>query len=242
VTTPRDPLRPLPETQAALDELSDFSDPDVAELLEDLGQRVRQIAPDTVGLSVGLVRDGLPFTLVSSDSRLSALDAAQYLDGGPCVEAVHTGNPATANLGDPLDEDRWHLFARAGDLIGIGSTLSLPIYRNGLVVGGINLYGSTTTAFEGRHEQLAALLGARAAEAITNADLSFSTRLDAVAAPRILRDRALVDTAVGLVAAQRGLSVEEAHRHLISAAARAGVSETVVARVVLQINAEPSPD
>lgn len=47
----RDPLRPLPETQAALDELNDLSDPDVAHLLEDLGRRVSDIAPDVVGLS-----------------------------------------------------------------------------------------------------------------------------------------------------------------------------------------------
>lgn len=238
----RDPLRPLPETQAALDELNDFSDPDVAELLTDLGQRVSDIAPDAIGLSLGLVRDGLTFTLVCSDSRLAALDVAQYLDGGPCVEAAQSGSATTANLSDPLDEDRWRLFSRAGAVVGVRSTLSLPIYRNGAVVGGVNMYGSTETAFDGLHEELAALLGARAAEAVTNADLSFSTRLDARAAPGLLRDRALVDTAVGLVAAQRDLSVDEAHAHLVAAAARAGISETVVARVIVHILTRPRRD
>jgi GAF domain-containing protein len=236
----RKPLRPLPETQAALNELNDFSNPDVAELLEDLGRRVGEIAPDAVGLSVGLVRDGLTFTLVSSDSRLAVLDAAQYLDGGPCVDAAETGSPTTANMSDPLDEDRWRLFSHAGAVVGVASTLSLPIYHNGDVVGGLNIYGSTESAFDGLHEELATLLGARAVEAVTNADLSFSTRLDAVAAPRLLRDRALVDTAVGLVAAQRGLSLDQAQDHLTRAAARAGVSETVVARVIVQIHTQPS--
>ena len=238
----RNPLRPLPETQAALDELTDFGDPDVAELLEDLGRRVSEIAPDAVGLSVGLVKDGLTFTLVSSDSRLAALDATQYLDGGPCVDAAETGSATTASTSDPLDEDRWHLFSQAGAVVGVASTLSLPIYRHGDVVGGLNIYGATQTAFDGLHEELASLLGARAVEAVTNADLSFTTRLDAVAAPRLLRERALVDTAVGLVAAQRGLSVEEAHDHLVRAAARAGVSETAVARVIVQIHAQSSGD
>jgi GAF domain-containing protein len=238
----RNPLRPLPETQAALDELTDFGDPDVAELLEDLGRRVSEIAPDAVGLSVGLVKDGLTFTLVSSDSRLAALDATQYLDGGPCVDAAETGSATTASTSDPLDEDRWHLFSQAGAVVGVASTLSLPIYRHGDVVGGLNIYGATQTAFDGLHEELASLLGARAVEAVTNADLSFTTRLDAVAAPRLLRERALVDTAVGLVAAQRGLSVEEAHDHLVRAAARAGVSETAVARVIVQIHTQSSGD
>ena len=238
----RNPLRPLPETQAALDELTDFGDPDVAELLEDLGRRVSEIAPDAVGLSVGLVKDGLTFTLVSSDSRLAALDATQYLDGGPCVDAAETGSATTASTSDPLDEDRWHLFSQAGAVVGVASTLSLPIYSHGDVVGGLNIYGATQTAFDGLHEELASLLGARAVEAVTNADLSFTTRLDAVAAPRLLRERALVDTAVGLVAAQRGLSVEEAHDHLVRAAARAGVSETAVARVIVQIHTQSSGD
>jgi GAF domain-containing protein len=239
---PHEPLRPLPETQAALDELNDFSDPDVAELLRDLGQRVSDIAPQAIGLSLGLVRDGLTFTLVSSDTRLAALDAAQYLDGGPCVEAVQSGSTTTANLSDPLDEDRWHLFSRAGAVVGVRSTLSLPIYWDGDVVGGINIYGSTETAFDGLHEELAALLGARSVEAVTNADLSFSTRVDAIAAPGLLRDRALVDTAVGLVAAQRGLSIGSARTHLVAAAARAGISETAVARVVVHVLTHPWRD
>lgn len=131
----RDPLRPLPETQAALDELNDLSDPDVAHLLEHLGRRVSDIAPDVVGLSVGLVKDGLTFTLVSTDSRLAALDATQYLDGGPCVDAADAGIPMKATMSDPLDEDRWYLFSRAAGLVGVASTLSLPIYRGGGVVG-----------------------------------------------------------------------------------------------------------
>ena len=239
---PRARLRPLAETQAALDELNDYDDPDVAGLLDHLGRQVSEIAPDAVGLSVSLVKDGLTFTLVSSDVRLSALDAAQYLDGGPCVEAVDTGSGMTASMSDPLDEDRWSLFSRAGAQVGVASTLSLPIYRDGLVVGGLNLYGCTETTFAGHHEAMAGLLGARAAEAVTNADLSFSTRLDAVATPGRLRDRALVETAVGLIAAQRHVSVEEAQRHLTESAARAGVSEAVVARLVVQIRTEPETD
>ena len=236
-----DPLEPLPETRAALNELMDFSDPDVEEFLLDLGGRARQVVPDLVGLSLGLVKHGLTFTLVSSDSRLAVLDAAQYLDGGPCVQAAEVGTEITALTDDPLDEGRWWLFSKAGAAEGVASTLSLPIYRGGRVVGGINMYASTMEAFEGHHEELAETLGARAAEAVSNADLSFSTRLEAVAAPGRLRDRAHIDTAVGVLAAQRRISVDEAHRHLVEAAARAGVPEVVVARVIVHIHAQEGP-
>ena len=46
-------------------------------------------------------------------------------------------------------------------------------------------------------------MGTTAAEAVSNADLSFSTRLEAAAAPDRLRDRIAIDTAVGLLAALR---------------------------------------
>jgi hypothetical protein len=45
----------------------------------------------------------------------------------------------------------------------------------GTVYGGINLYGSTPSAFHGRHDELAALYGGRAGGAVTKADLSFTT-------------------------------------------------------------------
>jgi hypothetical protein len=83
-------------------------------------------------------------------------------------------------------------------------------------------------------------MGTSAAEAVSNADLSFSTRLEAAAAPGRLRDRADIDTAVGLVAAMRGCDIDAARRHLTEAAARAGLSEAVVARVLVQVLARRS--
>jgi GAF domain-containing protein len=172
---------------------------------------------------------------------LATIDAVQYLDGGPCVDAAATGAEVHAVMDDPLDEERWRMFSRAGAVEGVASSLSLPIYRDDAVVGGVNLYASTDGAFEGSQEALAALLGASAAEAVSNADLSFSTRLEAAAAPERMRERIHIDTAVGLIAAQRRISVEEAHDHLVQAAARAGVPEVVVARVVVVIHTQDGP-
>lgn len=237
-----EPLEPMPETRAALNELVDFNEPDVGWFLQDLGEKTRNMVPEIVGMSLGLIRHGLTFTLLASESRLAVLDAAQYLDGGPCVEAVTTGTEIHAVMDDPLDEERWRLFSRASAVEGVASSLSLPVYSQGEVVGGVNLYASTEEAFEGHVEQLAAALGARAAEAVSNADLSFSTRLEAAAAPDRLRERAQIDTAVGLIAAQRGISVDEAQRHLVRAAARAGVPEAIVAQVIVTVLAQPGPD
>lgn len=231
-------MEPLAETREALAELVSFDDPDVDELLQDLGDRARGIVPELVGLSLGLASEGLTFTIVASGTASAALDAAQYLDGGPCVEVTEGRSELLdTTLGDPLDEERWSLYARVGAAAGVASSLSMPVFRDGRRVGGVNMYASTVDAFRGHHDDLALLMGTTAAEAVSDADLSFSTRLEAAAAPSQLRDRATIDTAIGLVAALRNSDLDTAQRLLVEAAARAGINEALVARVLVTVHA-----
>jgi GAF domain-containing protein len=193
--------------------------------------------PECVGLSVSQLEDGLTFTLVASSAEIAALDATQYLDGGPCVDSsLNAKKVAVENLEqqDVLDERQWLLYARTGAAAGVASSLSLPLRSAGRVTGSVNLYASTPNAFDGHHEALAAIFGAWAPGAVTNADLSFRTRLEAAAAPRRARDQHLVDQACGWVAASQGVDVPIARQRLREAAARAGITEVQVARAVLQ--------
>ena len=88
---------------------------------------------------------------------------------------------------------------------------------------------------EGRHEELAGLFGAWAPGAVTNADLSFSSRLKAAGAVRRLEDLALVDLAVGVLVAAQTIPPVEARHRLDRAAARAGVSIVDVARLLVDV-------
>jgi GAF domain-containing protein len=230
-------MEPLPETREALGEYVSLEGPDAEGLLEKLGELAQQIVPELVGLSLGLVKDGITFTLVASDTELAGLDAAQYLDGGPCVEVGERGSEvAEFRSDDPLSEEQWRAFALASAAHGVASTLSLPVYHGGEVVGGVNLYASTANAFEGKQHRLAALVGAVPEEAVANADLSFATRLEAAVAPQRLREHNDIETAVGLLAADRGIDLESAHRRLKKAAARAGVAEAHLARLVILVH------
>jgi GAF domain-containing protein len=229
-------MEPLPETREALSQVPS----DIARLLGlllEMGEITRAIVPDCVGLSLGLVQDRLTFTLVATGSEIALLDAAQYVDGGPCVRDDRNDETHIVRMQDPLDEERWSIFARAGAVAGVGSSLSLPVVRDDVVVGGINLYASTAHAFDGRVEALATALGADATAAVTNADLSFSSRREATQAPARLRDRAHVDMALGIMAARYGESVDDARTRLTRAAARAGISEAAVARLVVELHA-----
>ena len=229
-------MEPLPETREALAEFSNLEDPDPEELLHYLGRAAQTIVPELTGLSLALAREQLTFTLVASIREVADLDAAQYLDGGPCVE-VGEGRADVQQFSadDPLDEERWRLFAKATAAHGVASTLSLPIYDTGKLIGSVNMYAATSDAFTGHVRVLASLVGAAPTEAIRNADLSFSTRLEAAAAPQKVRDQAVIDTAIGLIAADKQIHIEEAREQLLDAAARAGVLLAQVARVVISV-------
>jgi GAF domain-containing protein len=238
-------VEPIPETLQAIQELGKYGDTEVAAELLQMGRRVREVVPETVGLSLGLVEDGLTFTLVSSNQTIAGLDASQYLDGGPCVAAAHEREAVQWTKDDPLDEDRWRLFAGASAAAGIAATVSIPIMRHDRVVGGVNIYASTPDAFSGRVEELAEVCGGWAEGAVTNADLSFSTRLAAAEAPEQLRGQDSVDQALGIISTAQHIDISAATERLREAAARAGISETQAARAIiglLSVDGGPSGD
>lgn len=227
-------MEPIPETAEAFAELSVIGGADLLADLQDRASLVRALVPDCVGLSLASMEHGVTFTLVASNEDVAVLDGIQYLFGGPCVDAAHTDEVMTFQRGDTvLDEHGWQQFARATSAHMVSSTLSLPIMDGEQVVGTVNLYAASATAFVGLHDSLAVIFGAWAPGAVTNADLTFSTRDVARQAPQVLRDDALLQTAVGIVAASSDLSVDEARCALREAARRAGVSELSLAKTVV---------
>jgi len=232
-------VEPIPETRKALRLLAAGGD---QHLGRDLDQAARALAgrmSGLVGFSITVVEQGVTFTYLASGLDVAGLDAVQYLDGGPCEEAMRAGERIQLDHADLMDERRWQLFAQAGDASGVASTLSLPIIEAGQVVGGVNLYGAEADTFEGRHEELAGLFGAWAPGAVSNADLSFSSRMEAARAVDRLEELALVDLAVGVLVAAHGIGPQEARARLERAAARAGVSVAQVAQLVTGHESRP---
>jgi GAF domain-containing protein len=225
-------VEPIPETARAFSEMLRYGDGELAAVVLSMGRRVRQLVPECIGLSVSLVEDGVTFTLVSSSAEVAAIDAVQYIDGGPCVDAIKEADVLEAQQPDVLDEGRWLMYAKVTAAAGVLSSLSLPIESGGEIVGGINLYASTADAFTGLHDRIAEELGAQAEGAVTNADLEFRSRQAAVEAPTRLADRQEVEVAVGILAAGQDVDIETARARLEAAAARAGISVLQAARAV----------
>jgi len=230
-------MQPLPETTVALTALARGSGSRERELLERFTRATEEtarIAPSCVGVTLTFVKEGVSFTWVASGVEAAGLDAVQYLEGGPCVDAVEEEEVVVDVDEGPLDERRWQRFAQASARAGVRSTLSIPfVGRSGDVYGGVNLYGANPDTFEGHHEELAAQYGGWAEGAVTNADLSFATMNRSRHAPTVLNNAALTNQAVGMIMAAREVDQDTARSLLHDAAARSGLTENEVAQLLL---------
>jgi GAF domain-containing protein len=232
-------VRPIAATVEAVDELDPhLDDGTMLARLVDMGDRVRALVPQAVGLSIASIDQGISFTVVATDDEIAVLDAMQYVEDGPCVAAVDLEQGLATSAADLFDERSWRLFALATSAAGVRSTLTLPVVVAGRVRGTVNLYAATDHAFDGHHAELARICGAWAPGAVANADLAFTTRRTAEEAPGILRADARVESAVGFLAATLGIGYGEARERLCAAAARAGVAPHRLATAILRLRTE----
>lgn len=227
-------MEPLPETIEALQEMAAYGDSSAAVAMTRIKKRVLALVPDCVGISLGLVAENLTFTLVANADLARNLDVVQYADDGPCVAAAASGRTEDTTAADLLDEGRWLMFARTQAAHGVESTLSLPIMEGNRVIAGVNLYASSSDAFDGRHEELATICGSSGSMVVSNADLAFTTRHDAIATPARLHEESDVQTAIGMLAEAQRLTSKDAEARLEEAATRAGISRIQAARVIIR--------
>lgn len=230
-------MRPLPEVVAAAERLAALTgDLDLLRGLDVVSEVAVSLVPSVVGVSLTVVVDGEPFTVTASSDEMAALDAAQYLDGGPCITAAEQSRPVVAD--DVLDEDAWQLYRVGSAARGVRASLSLPLGGAGArTPGAINLYAGEVDAFRGKEQLLAEVFQTPGEEFVANADLSFMTRDAARALPERLEEKAKVDQAVGMLMAMLGVSADEARSRLRTAAGRAGTPVDKLADLVVALNA-----
>jgi GAF domain-containing protein len=209
-------------------------EPDLARHLDVVSMVAELLVPSLVACSVTVHVHGQPFTMSSISEDASVLDATQYLDGGPCVDALE-GAPVPVD--DVLDEERWRLYGQTATGMGIRASLSLPLRskEEEEVIGALNLYASEPRAFEGEESMLAEVFGARVSDLVTNADLTFMTREWADELPERVEALELTVRAAHALAIRLGWAVEEARSRLADAAARAGAPIEKVAEAVLAL-------
>jgi GAF domain-containing protein len=224
------------EVRAAAERLSLLLDgePDLARQVHVVSMVAELLVPSLVGCSLTVHIQGQPFTMSSVTKDALILDAMQYLDGGPCVEALE-GSPVPVD--DVLDEERWRLYRHTATGLGVRASLSLPLRsKDNEVIGALNLYASEPAAFKGEEPMLAEVFGVRVSDLVTNADLTFMTREWAEELPERVEALELTVRAARALAMRTGWDVEEARSRLVDAAARAGAPIEKVAVAVLALS------
>jgi GAF domain-containing protein len=232
-------MEPLPEVTAALGDLQGLlAEPgDLAAKLDAVANVAVGLVPSCMGVSLTVIIEGDPFTITSTDPEAGVVDAAQYLDGGPCVDAAEHAGQVTVE--DVLDEDQWQVFQLASAAAGIRASLSVPLRDDGeRVIGALNLYATEPDAFHDRADIIAGIFGAPVEELVANADLSFRTRDWARELPARVAAKVDLETAVGVLMAQRGWDATTSRERLRDAAAHAQVPVGRLASVVCKL-AEP---
>jgi GAF domain-containing protein len=229
-------MEAIPEVRQAASRLATVADEtlDLVQRLEAVSALALTLLPSCVGVSLTVLVDGDPFTVTATPGDIASLDAIQYLDGGPCVEAAASHQALVVD--DVLDEPRWQLYSQAAAATGVRSSMSLPIPRVGdTPAAALNLYASDPHAFRGVRAEVAALFGAHVGELVENADLSFMTREFARELPQRLDDHEQLSQAVGVLISLRGWDADQARERIRFAAGRAGISPGEVAKIVLVV-------
>lgn len=152
-------------------------------------------------------------TVAVSDDRVELLEVLQLQTGeGPCAECWQTG--AQVEAPDIAREaDRWPTFAAAAAGAGFSAAYGVPVRVAGRTVGALNLMGRRP--LDADELFLAASLAQVAAGTMTlwrsepTRPSDILSRIQAVVA-----GKAMVETAVGMLAAAGSMSVHDAGRAL----------------------------
>lgn len=233
-----DRLDSISEAIATLNSALDDTEP-VDAALDRVARLAADAIPDADAVSISVLDDPAPRTAATTTEQCLHLDDAQYSSGlGPCLEAAESQRPVRLRL-DTLGPDRYPAFRTAARAAGINATLSVPLIveqvgRQPELVGSLNIYSHTASAFDPFDESLVQLYTTMAGQAITQARRWQALRVEVDQLSRALTSRSDIDQAKGALRAIHGYSEEEAFQQLVTQSQHRNIKVHALAREFLQ--------
>jgi GAF domain-containing protein len=178
-----------------------------------------------------------PSTAACSHEQALDLDNQQYASGrGPCLQAARQGTPLRAVIDD--EHQRWPEFVEAAQRQGIRASLSVPLIITGVdseqeLVGSLNIYSHTATAFDEFDTELMRLYSVAAGQAISNASRWQQARETVTQLETALISRSDIDMAKGALIALHGCDPREAFDRLAGESQRRNIKLRDVVREML---------
>jgi len=180
--------------------------------------------------------------MAATSHRSTELELYQaHVHDGPCVETIETGE-SVAVVGEAALRSRWPDFGRSMAAAGFETVLASPMHWHEHVIGGLNLFWSTSRTL-GREEQD---LARAFADIATLALMQSPTTDDPDAVTRRLRaalqGRVVIERAKGVLAQTDDLEMDEAFARLVEVSDLTSRPLSQVAQEVLDdiVAARPS--
>jgi GAF domain-containing protein len=223
------PLARLISTAEAIEDLRDLFAAE--EPLDDIAARVAKTAlaaiPNADAVSISTLSWPDTRTAASTHECALKLDQLQYASGrGPCLEAAWLRTPVRAAISEEFH--RWPEFIEAAQRMGIRASLSVPLLIGKVdekqeLLGSLNIYSRTASAFDPFDAQLMRLYTGAAGQAISNAGRWQDSRETVTQLEKALLSRSDIDMAKGAMIALHGCSPVEAFAKLVEESQRRNI-------------------
>ncbi|MGN6606748.1 MAG: ANTAR domain-containing protein [Jatrophihabitans sp.] len=211
---------------------------DVFEALRDLTVRIVR-ALHLTGAGVSLMSDGA-LQFVATDSDWSAvLERVQDDVGeGPCYDAWVSGAPSLVTRMGEGEAGRWPTFAATAAEQRAVAVAAVPV-RGRKRIGVLDLYVDSEHLWSPDEVAVATAFAAMTATHVLNALALEREQRTVQQLQQALESRVVIEQAKGIVAAERGIGVDEAFRALRKHANDRNVTLRSVAEAVVKLGLRP---
>jgi GAF domain-containing protein len=189
------------------------SDYRISDALHDLVIGSRQVLEIT-GVGVSLATEQRIEYVTADPGQIAPLERVQQdTQAGPCIDAYRSGQPVLVpDLG--AEGQRWPAIAAAAAQAGLIAVAGIPMLLDGVILGVVNLYHNERHDWGDDEVRIAQLLAAMATGYVVNAQRFDRVRHTAEQLQEALDSRVVIEQAKGMLAADAGISIDEAFNRL----------------------------
>lgn len=179
----------------------------------------KRVLPGADEVSVTFLNGDKPSTIAFTGQLALDLDERQYEGGhGPCLDGTIGG--AVVYIADVATETRWPDWTPLALERGVHSSITVPVPVQREVSAALNIYSTSTEAFDEDSRELAATFAAYAGVALANMHLYEAQGRVAEQLQTAMQSRAIIEQAKGILMGARRCSAEEAFNQLVELSQR----------------------